>query len=86
MQTGSFALLKGEVEVDATFIGGKARNMHKDKRAEKIHGRGAAGKAIVIGVLERNGEVRTKVIPNAKENTSAATSLQTGWTASGSRT
>jgi len=32
--------LGGEVEVDETFIGGLARNMHKDKRAEKITGTG----------------------------------------------
>ena len=69
MQNGSLTKLKGEVEVDETFIGGKARNMHADKRAEKIHGRGAAGKAIVIGVLERHGEVRTKVIPNTRKGT-----------------
>jgi len=68
-QNGSFGKLSGEVEVDETFIGGKARNMHKDKRAEKITGRGAAGKAIVIGVLEREGKVRTKVIPNTKKGT-----------------
>ncbi|HEY2908761.1 MAG TPA: IS1595 family transposase [Gemmataceae bacterium] len=53
MQTGSFAMMEGEVEADETFIGGKARNMHKDKRAEKITSRGAAGKAIVVGVLDR---------------------------------
>ena len=32
--------LSGEVEVDETFIGGKSRNMHASKRAEKIHWRG----------------------------------------------
>jgi len=69
MQTGTFCKLAGEIEVDETFIGGKARNMHADKRAEKIHGRGANGKAIVIGVLERGKQVRTKVIPNTKKGT-----------------
>ena len=34
MQTGTFMKLGGEVEVDETFIGGKARNMHKEKREE----------------------------------------------------
>ena len=69
MQTGTFGKLAGEIEVDETFIGGKARNMHANKRAEKIHGRGANGKAIVIGVLERGKQVRTKVIPNTKKGT-----------------
>jgi hypothetical protein len=57
-------MLGGEVEVDEIFIGGKARNMNADKRAEKIHGRGPgpAGKAIVAAVLERGGKVRAKVV------------------------
>ena len=59
--------LSGEVEVDETFIGGKARNMHKDKRAEKIPGRGPEGKAIVAAVLERGGKVCAKVIETRKK-------------------
>jgi len=55
---GSFTKLVGEIEVDETFIGGKARNMHKAKRAEKIKGRGADGKEIVFGMKERGGDVR----------------------------
>ena len=43
-------------------FGGKARNMHADKRAEKIHGRGPEGKAIVAAVLQRGGKVRAKVV------------------------
>lgn len=69
MQEGFTGKLKGDVEVDETFIGGKARNMHADKRAEKITGTGGADKAIVIGVLERGGQIRTKVIPNTKKKT-----------------
>ena len=69
MQNGTLTKLKGEVVVDETFIGGKARNMHKDKRAEKIHGRGASGKAIVVGVLERGGQVRTKVVADTRKDT-----------------
>ena len=54
------------VEVDETYIGGKARNMHKDRKAKLMQGRrgGSVGKAIVLGVLERHGEVRAKVIDN----------------------
>ena len=61
MQTGTFRKLSGTVEVDETFIGGKARNMHKGKR--KVTGAGANGKAVVMGLLERHGEVRTFVVP-----------------------
>lgn len=60
MQQGSIEKLSGEVEADETFIGGKASNMHEKKREEKIQGRGASGKVIVMGLLERYGEVRTK--------------------------
>jgi transposase-like protein len=49
--------LSGEVEVDETFIGQKARNMHAAKRAEKIQGRGPEGKEIVFGIVERGGKV-----------------------------
>jgi hypothetical protein len=58
-------MLGGEVEVDETFIGGKARNMHKsDKRRKGLKGGGPAGKAIVLGMLEREGKVRATVIPD----------------------
>jgi transposase-like protein len=60
-QSKTFNKLGGEVEVDETFIGGKARFMHADKREEKIHGRGPEGKTIVAAVLERGGTVRAKV-------------------------
>lgn len=59
--------LGGEVEVDETFIGGKARNKHAGKRAKKIMGRGPAGKAVVAAVLERGGKVRAKVVGTRKK-------------------
>lgn len=56
----SGGMLNGEVEVDETFIGGKARNMHKSVRARKIAAvAGSDGKEIVIGMVERGGRVRT---------------------------
>jgi transposase-like protein len=68
LHNGSFEnLLSGEVEADETFIGGKARNMHKDKRAAKITGTGGKDKTMVMGVLERGGKVRTAVISNRKK-------------------
>jgi transposase-like protein len=49
--------LGGEVEVDETFIGGLARNMHKNVKERKIQGRrGVEGKAIVAAVLERGSK------------------------------
>jgi transposase-like protein len=61
--------LSGEVEVDETFIGGKARNMHKDVKARKIQGRtGPEGKAIVAAVPERGGKVRARVIDKRRKS------------------
>jgi len=67
MQSGSFKKMSGEVEVDETYIGGKARNMHKGKRRAK--GTGGIGKAVVMGLLERHGEVRTQVVSEVKGRT-----------------
>jgi transposase-like protein len=67
MHTGTFNKLSGQVEADETFIGQKARNMHKDVRERKIKGRGPEGKTIVMGVLERGGEVRTAVVPTRRK-------------------
>jgi transposase-like protein len=64
---GSFDKLSGEVEADETFIGGKARNMHVGKRERRITGTGGKDKTAVMGILERGGKVRTKVIPNRKK-------------------
>ena len=58
--------LGGEVEVDETFIGGKARNMHKDKRTKKITGTGGKDKTIIFGMLERGGRTRATVIYSRK--------------------
>jgi transposase-like protein len=76
MHTGSFGKLSGEVEVDETYIGGKARFMHKDKRKLKIKGTGGMGKVAVMGLLERHGEdghstVKAKVVPNVRKKSLA---------------
>src|SRR5215207_4977659 len=56
MQSKSGGTLSGEVEVDETYIGGKARNMHKGRRARVITGTGGIGKVAVQGLLERHGK------------------------------
>lgn len=58
--------LSGEVEVDETFIGGKARNMHISERKRRITATGTKDKTAVMGILERGGKVRATVVPNRK--------------------
>ncbi len=60
--------LSGEVEVDETFIGGKARNMHVSERKRRITGTGGKDKTAVIGILERGGQVRASVIPSRRKS------------------
>ena len=59
--------LGGEVEVDETFIGGKARNMHVSERKRRITGTGTKDKTAVMGILERGGKVRASVVPSRRK-------------------
>src|ERR1039458_7907286 len=59
--------LGGEVEVDETFIGGKARNMHISERKRRITGTGTKDKTAVMGILERGGKVRASVVPSRRK-------------------
>ena len=75
VQSKSFAKIGGPdsapIEVDETFIGGKARNMHRAKRqrlSSKGGMQGGSGKAIVMGMLVRGGQVKTAVIPHRRQN------------------
>jgi|SRR3990167_1920143 len=52
--------LSGKVEVDETMIGGR----RSGKR-----GRGAEGKTVIFGMMERDGDVMTKVVPNVRRAT-----------------
>jgi hypothetical protein len=64
MQDPNAAKLSGDVEVDETYIGGKARNMHKGRKARMLSGKGGGpvGKIGVQGMLQRDGQVRTQVL------------------------
>ncbi len=68
MQGQGAGKLGGEVEVDETFIGGKARNMHKDKKARKITGTGGKDKTIAFGMVERGGDVRVVVVDKRRKH------------------
>src|SRR5438034_6023060 len=59
--------LGGEVEVDETFIGGKARNMHVSERKRRITGTGTKDKTAIVGILERGGKIRASVVPSRRK-------------------
>src|SRR5207244_9178670 len=68
MQDNSIEKLKGRVEADETFIGGKARNIHQ---AKKRYADGWVGKTAVLGLLERNSpekssKVKLKVVQSVR--------------------
>ena len=68
MEDKTFNKLQGEIEADETFIGGKVRNMHPDrKRRSQMSGQ-KGDKTIVMGIMERGGTVRTKVLANRKRH------------------
>src|SRR4051812_35222921 len=69
MQTGTFDKLDGEVEVDETYVGGKARNMHKSARERKAVEGWGTGKAIAFGMRERDGKVRATVVSDTRQHT-----------------
>jgi transposase-like protein len=74
IHAGSFDKMSGSVEVDETFIGGKARNMSPARRLKKgiTQGTSMAGKVAVMGLLERHGHdghsrVRLSVVHGRKK-------------------
>ena len=59
-----------EVEVDETYVGGRIRNMHKDRRLRYEQMGGNSGKTIVMGIMDRKmRQVRTQVVPDVKRET-----------------
>jgi hypothetical protein len=61
----------GEVEVDETYIGGKARNMHKERKARALEGKGGgySDKTGVQGILQRGGKIKAMVVADSKRGT-----------------
>jgi transposase-like protein len=55
MQSKDYTKLDGTIEVDETFIGGKARFMHRSRNHAAINGVGPLGKTAIVGLLDRHG-------------------------------
>ena len=68
MQSRTFGKMCGHVEVDETFIGGKARNMHKAKRLLKVTSTGGKDKVAVMGLLDRGGKVCAHVVHSRRKS------------------
>lgn len=58
--------LEGIVECDETFIGGKNKNRHKDKKVPHSQGRSFKDKVPVMGMLQRDGKMNAFVVPDTK--------------------
>ncbi len=62
-------MLKNLVEIDETFIGGKNKNRHWDKKVPNSQGRSWKDKVPVLGMLERNGKLVAQVVQNTRQET-----------------
>lgn len=61
--------LDNEVEVDETYIGGKNKNRHNNKKFKNSQGRSSKDKAPVFGMIERNGKLIAKKVDDVKSKT-----------------
>jgi transposase-like protein len=62
-------MLGNIVEIDETFIGGKNKNRHRDKKVPHSQGRSLNDKITVWGAVERNGNVIAQVVSDTSQNT-----------------
>ena len=61
--------LDNEVEADETYVGGKNKNRHADKKYKGAQGRSAKDKTPVVGMVQRNGLLTASTVDNVKSDT-----------------
>lgn len=66
---GFKGLLDNKVKCDETFVGGKNKNIHSDKKVEDSQGRSVKDKSAVFGMVERGGNLIAKQVQNTSSET-----------------
>ena len=61
--------LSGYVEIDETYVGGKQKNKHKNKKIPNCQGRSCKGKTPIIGMIERGGTLFAQTSSNVRRKT-----------------
>jgi hypothetical protein len=61
--------IDGAFMADESFIGGKNKNRHEDKRVLESQGRSTKDKTPVLGIMQAGGKVHTTVVPDTKSKT-----------------
>lgn len=63
------SILSNDVEIDETYVGGKNKNRHANKKVKNSQGRSMKDKVAVLGMLERNGKLVVRVVEDVQANT-----------------